>query len=310
VTRLPAGVAARGFYAAFFLCRGKSLNPILGPMLAGLLALGALWSLPVLAQEIPLNIGVTNEIVDEFGAKLVGNILSPATNCDLVEIRYANSGIFPPDYDGNADPNNPLVSQTTIGGMMAPGLIEPARFAAVFMDPKPSGTIFVRVFNAPTLAAASFYGDSQAMPVPAGIYDMVAAISATTNPIDPRDPDNDGLNNSWEKSYGSDPTKWDSDGDGMRDGDEPRAGTDLLDINSVFIMAWVRADENNDAVIGWDSVAGKQYQVEYTVDDLKENPVYNNVSAVITAVGPITETVVTNGFANENGSYRVRLVEP
>ena len=88
-----------------------------------------------------------------------------------------------------------------------------------------------------------------------------------------------------------------------------RAGTDPMDRESRFVMAWMSSGADSDALIAWESVPGKQYQVEYSNDPLTAEPVYENVSAVITASSPITEVTVPGGFLNEEGHYRVRLVE-
>ena len=108
---------------------------------------------------------------------------------------------------------------------------------------------------------------------------------------------------------GSDALVGDSDGDGFSDGDEQRAGTDPMDRESRFVMAWLSSGAGSDAIIAWESVPGKQYQVEYSNDPLTSEPAYENASAVITATSPITEVTVPGGFLSPDGHYRVRLVE-
>lgn len=46
-----------------------------------------------------------------------------------------------------------------------------------------------------------------------------------TTPVNPLDPDGDGLSNDQEAIYGSDPNNFDTDNDGIPDGDEVRQGT-------------------------------------------------------------------------------------
>ncbi len=285
-----------------------------GPFLLWLVAVVALAGAQTLRAQMitPLQVEAQNPIVDEWGTNLHGSATDSPTNRDLVQLLWAsNSVIYPPSYDGTPNPENPVVEDgiSSIGNMTAPSLHEPAVFNAPLLNPRPvDGTLFVRVFNAPTLEESSFYSDSQLLTIN-GNEVLFANVPATTSPIDPRDSDGDGLNNSWEKSIHSNPSLPDSDGDGAGDYSEFRAGTDLLDTNSVFLMAWVSADADGNAVVGWSSVPDKQYQVEYTADDLLANPVYTNVSDIVTATGTVTEVIVPGGFGNEGGQYRVRLAE-
>lgn len=49
----------------------------------------------------------------------------------------------------------------------------------------------------------------------------------------PKDSDKDGLSDALEKTLGTEPNKWDSDGDNHCDSREYREGTDPLDRNKV-----------------------------------------------------------------------------
>ena len=273
-----------------------------------------LFTLSVQAQlNIPVAIGTPNPVTDEFGATLKGSASSPTNECDLVQVLWATNGINPPDVDGTPNTNNPPVAGgiSYIGNLTAPDLIDSGLFSVALTDPRPpqNSKIFVRVFNAPTRDAASFYADSQVLTVN-GNNTLLVDFTATTNALDPRDNDSDGLNNSWEKSLGGDLSNPDSDGDGMIDGDEFRAGTDLLDENSVFVTVQITANGESHAKVSWDSVVGKSYQVEL-MNGFEADPVcYTNVSDVITATGTVTETTITNGLMSGMGKFRVRLVEP
>ena len=278
---------------------------------AGLLAATAP---SVLAQGAvtPLHVGALEAIKDEFGTNLHGSALSNPDECDIVQVLWAsNSVINPPAYDGTPDPENPPVEGglSRIGNLTASILSDPGFFSVAIGDPRPlSGQMFVRVFNAPNLDDASFYADSQVLTL-SGNNSLIAEFGSTTNPLDPRDFDDDGLNNSWEKSLNSDPNDPDTDGDNMIDGWEFRAGTDMKDETSVFLAVHISAASPDDALLSWASVAGKQYQVEY-MDITGAGPLcYSNVSAVITADSEMTATTITNGLSGGTGKYRVRLVE-
>ena len=289
---------------------GKRRLPVL-LLAAGLLAVTAP---SVLAQGAvtPLHVGAMEAIKDEFGTNLQGNALSNPDECDIVQVLWASNAVInPPAYDGTPDPENPPVEGglSRIGNLTASILSELGFFSVAIGDPRPlSGRMFVRVFNAPNLDDASFYADSQVLTL-SGNNSLIAEFGSTTNPLDPRDFDDDGLNNSWEKSLGADPENPDTDGDNMIDGWELRAGTDMKDDKSVFVAVHIAAASANDALLSWASVAGKQYQVEY-MDISEAGPLcYSNVSAVITADSDATATTITNGLSGGTGKYRVRLVE-
>lgn len=285
---------------------------------AGLLAAGLGWTgaPDARAQNTPAYIYTQQPILDEFGQILRGHASLPMEQCDLVEIyRTTNGVVYPPDVNGNPDTRNTLVSGGTfgIGAYVSPELENPGIFCAVLRErPKADWKLFVRVYNASTRAGASFYGDSPVFTVLSDSANLNQTYEvAVTNlvPMDTRDFDNDGLINSLEKSYLADMYNPDSDGDNMLDGEEYRAGTSPTDAQSAFIMAWVVVGDNDDAYIAWESVPGKRYQVEFTPDDLKEDPIYENISAVVTASSSVTQTLIPSGFLDEGGAYRVRLVE-
>ncbi|MDA7619639.1 lamin tail domain-containing protein [bacterium] len=81
------------------------------------------------------------------------------------------------------------------------------------------------------------------------------------------DADEDGLSDSDEATYGTDPNNPDTDGDGSNDGDEVTAGTDPLDATSLFkITTITKAAATGDVTITWDSVPGKNYSLQYSLD--------------------------------------------
>ena len=283
------------------------------------------------AQWTPAKIATTNQIFDEFGNKLEGTNPSaddygiPVVEGDLIQVLDVTAGIHPPDANGNPHPNNPVVFTTRIGYGISAYVIDPGNFSAA-VTPRPNGKdIVVRLFNAPTLSDSSFYGQSQTFSVSSSSDPLhIARIAKTATPIDPNDSDGDGLNNSWEKSYGADADNPDTDGDGMKDGDEHLAGTNPNDEKSQLVLtqmlgaAEVHTEYNEqgkaydiyqyrDVILGWPSAPGKRYVIECT-DDPLDTSTYSNVTDVITASGSWSETTMVDDFRDGHRWYRVRLV--
>lgn len=250
----------------------------------------------------------TNTTYDEFGRPL------SRTDGDLIQflrLTGTNLTLLPPDAEGKPSTNDVLIYEARIGYGVIDKPATAGRFDAS-ITPRPTNTtkIIARAFNAPTLAQASFYADAQLFSVSnSTVY--YPLFGATTNAIDPADDDADGLNNSWEKSYGTDRYKPDSDGDGMSDGNEIRAGTDPLSPSSNLAFVQLLPQGNGDLKVQWDSVLGKNYQVQFSLDPLDgSGVVYSSVNGVVPAAGDVTFTIVTNGLSYEVGHFRVVLVEP
>ena len=264
----------------------------------------------------PLHVGARQAIADEFGRTLSGSASLTPTECDLVELLWASNSIaYAPALDGTPDPRNAPVlgGDSRIGSLTSPVLLKPGIFSLAIggSNRPPSNSKFVvRAFNAPTRDAASFYGDSELL-VTTNNDILVAHIGATTNAIDPRDTDGDGLNNSWEKSMGSDTNKWDTDGDGVGDGDEFRAGTGLLDPDSLFIMGGVTPWGDNGLRIEWDSVGGKTYYVQYSTNNLPDEDSFVDYDGVVTGAPntTVSHKIVPNGRRLDRVHVRVRLAE-
>ncbi|NCC52896.1 MAG: hypothetical protein EOM20_17020 [Spartobacteria bacterium] len=254
----------------------------------------------------PLHIGATFPMVDEFSSKLRGHYYSPG---DVVQILWASNGIVhPPSQDGAPHPDNALLEGglTGVGALVIPSLIDSGLFGASIASPRPGdgSKIFVRVFNDSDLKNASFYGDSFIFTVNGNqVFDV--GVVATTNPLDAADNDYDGLNNSWEKSYASHPDNPDTDGDGVSDYNEALAGTDLLDADSFFALNSMAPAGGADLLVGWQSVEGHAYQVQFTADSPDNEASYQNVSAVVTAVDNNTTTVIPEGLLLGKGCFRV-----
>ena len=101
----------------------------------------------------------------------------------------------------------------------------------------------------------------------------------------------------------------DLDGDGQIDGDEYRAGTLLLDPNSVYRIDQLKGLPNGSLEISWRSVIGKRYQLE--VSDSISNPEWTRVGDVIPASvdSDKTEIAVTIDAAARSRFFRVILIE-
>lgn len=260
----------------------------------------------------PLHIGALEPIRDEFGAVLQGNALMNDTQRDRLQVLWAsNSVAYPSGLDGSPDPRNPPVvgGESGIGMLTSPALAQPGRFGLSVADPRPADgrKMFCRAFNARTPAEASFYADSQVLTV-SGNDVLIATFGATTNAIDPRDTDGDGLNNSWEKSIGSHTNLWDTDGDGVSDGDEYRVGTDPLDPGSLFIITRVASAGDGSVEVGWAAVNGMTYQVECASQDLVSGCAYEPCSAVITADSSFVSALLAGRLTNDRLGVRVRFV--
>lgn len=261
------------------------------------------------AQRVPLHAASAQPLLNEYG--------QTASSGALVQFLLVNGHLYPPDVNGQPHPNNPVLFTTRIGNGVINSPATAGKFSAA-ITPRPGMSpaggqvktaIVARAFNASTMGAASFYEDSQVHTVELSRAIFYPVMNATTNPLDAADADGDGVNNSWEKSLGSDPQSRDTDGDGVSDGDEFLAGTSLTDEESFLAMVRVFPIPGGHLRAEWESVPGKQYQLQYAPGSLADPlMVFSNVNSVVTAVGQASSTTVTNGAMQSIGIYRVRLV--
>jgi len=219
---------------------------------------------------VSLLVSAERPLLNEFGQPLRGtdpdatHFGIPAETGDRVAVYVAKTGVvFPPAVDGTPDPLNELIFSTRIG-MGAPAYDARPGIFSVPISPRPPGgsIIFVRVFNAPDPDDASFYKDSQLFTVSWAANENFTAVFADgPQPLDDADDDGDGLHNSWERSYGTDPNRADTDGDGLTDWEEVIAGTDPTDGHSIVAISDVSVI---DGVLrlGWWSVLGRAYDVQ------------------------------------------------
>lgn len=264
-----------------------------------------------------LHVGVTNALTDEFARPLKGITPSASTfgftpvAGEVVQVLLVTNGVHAPAVDGTPDAQDALLYEGRVGDGMDPGA-GPTSMFGVSVPRRPSGgQVVARVFNKASLSASSFYADSQVFSVSPSFNDaFIATFSSTTQPMDPADPDGDGLINSWEKSLGADPDAPDTDGDGMADGQEWRAGTLMTDSHSVLAMVQLHPVDDALVDVTWDTVTGRVYQVEFRPGEPGDTTnAYEAVSGIVTALTASTTLTVTNNLA-PLGHYRIRLVEP
>jgi len=254
---------------------------------------------PVLAVEVPLTIDmqqpVTNERLQMLTFEMQGH----------VQFLEVNSQIYPPDTNGVPHVNNPIIGTAFVGQGVDPGLV--GLFSVSI--PLPDGVIVARIFNGNTIENSSFYADSQAF-TPNGPEWFIPVFGGTTNPLDSADNDSDGLNNSWEKSLGSNSALADSDGDGISDLHEFLAGTGLNDDSSFLALSGLVPQPGGSLMVQWEAVSGKRYQLQGShLNLIDPDIVFSNINGVVTSAGPVASTEVTNGLSSEINQFRIRLLE-
>jgi hypothetical protein len=258
------------------------------------------------AQFVPLNAISTQVVIDATGAYM------PSSSSNLVHfLRLAQPPVvYPPAVDGAPHPDNEVIFSFRIGGGVAtdnPSL-DGLFSASISPRPEEGDVLVARVYNAPTLEAASFYTDSQ--PFTVNFSEVFYPLfPAATNAFDTADDDGDGVHNSWEKALGGNSSLWDSDGDGMSDLEEFRAGTALGDPNRYLAMDAI-AGGSVTLRIAWESVSGKTYQVQAAPGSLNDPlTVFTNIGGPVAASGPLSSIVLTNGAGDEVQQFRIRLVD-
>ena len=273
----------------------------------------------------PLYVGNVEPVVDEYGRRMAGSALpSGEESRSLVEIRTTTDGIVrPPTTNGVPHPYNPLLTPSSTGGMgMNASGTNSGIFCMVFHDRPGQGTkLFARAYNAPTREEASFYADTALAEAP-GTDSSLVVTFRTATPLDDGDDDGDGLNNSWEKSLGTDDRPaFDYDADGMGDLYEMWAGTDPTDPDSNLAIRDIHSEGTGPAPQGeggegvqsvrlrWQSAPGRRYQIQY-VPSLLGDPVFVPVGDIVTAGDGDSELEVVVDIPEEatTGTFRVQLV--
>jgi len=270
--------------------------------------------------------GITNSIVDEFSVILPGNApdsdrsgCTPTTG-DFIQVLIADTGeIYPPLSNGNPASGNRVVATSRIGLGYSSTLCSSGKAAGI--APREFGQYyFVRVYNHASPSSAAFYGDTELVRITSDIttvfVDLVdldqakaltvrspsspSAANQVTRPMDGGDDDGDGLNNSWEGSYGSDPHAADTDTDGIGDYEEHLCQTKPTDADSALTFSGIQA-QGSEVSVFWNSVSG----LSYCVDAAGESGAFHSLAGVL-ADGEQSSMVVPPQHGE--GFYRVRLV--
>ncbi len=269
---------------------------------AGVVALGAL-ALTVYsahAQLIPNHVNGSNPVLDENGRPL------SQSGRALLQVLRVTTGIQPPAIDGTPHDANPVVYTGHIGQGVVPEPGYEGQFA-LMVTPRVTSAFFIRAFNRVAVDQSSFYADSQIFTPSMDV--RFVPVFGSMQELDPEDDDGDGLSNSWEKSLGTDAWMVDTDGDGISDYHEFLAGTDLLDNTLYLRVSEIIPIDDRVALVGWESVSGKRYQLQMKQELVSEATVFEDIGAVVDAVGDETMTTVTNAPGITRQHFRVRLVE-
>ncbi len=266
--------------------------------------------------KAPLYVGNLSPILNEYGRPMPGS-RSGESVLSRVEIRVATDGLIrPPALGGNDHPQNLLLSAESVGGVgMNAANPSSGLFCMIFAVSPSAGTkLFARVYNAPTVAEASFYVDSELVTVSAK-EPALELVFGEVQALDNGDEDGDGLSNSWEQSLGTrDQPGADFDGDGMSDLAEWRAGTDAANEESNLRFELVRQEANEEeGTVGtlrvrWQSSPGKSYQLQHT-ESLVGGEGFVDVGEVVTAQEGELEIDMLVELDEEvpAGAFRVKL---
>jgi hypothetical protein len=167
-----------------------------------------------------------------------------------------------------------------------------------------------RVFNAPDIYSATYYGDSPLHTVNT-TSKYVVSIRATTNELSAADSDGDGLIDRLEHYFGANMYDADSDDDGTTDGAEYRARTSPTSADSVLVLSSTVMSNGRDVTLTWPSVEGVRYEIDVTDDLTKGDDVYYTVSGIINGQDGTTSITLYNILSPDypNRAFRVHLVE-
>lgn len=142
-----------------------------------------------------------------------------------------------------------------------------------------------------------------------GNYDGQARVDIGACEYDPQTTDSDGdsiFDYAEVITYHSNPSKADSDDDGMGDGAETRAGTNPTNSASLFdIESQGSADWNGEGiVVRWQSVGGKQYEILRSTNIASG---FTSIASHISATEPVNATTDTTATAEGPYFYKIRV---
>lgn len=193
-------------------------------------------------------------------SKSISSVLQTnISDSSIVHVYQAFDTIHPPDYYGEPHLYNVLLKEIKIGEGVDPKAINSGQFSCI-LDRTQGVSFFVRVFN------NGFYKDSPLYQITYRNKPIFINIENIDIPLDDRDFDNDGLNNSWEKLYGTNENDSDTDNDGYSDSEEICLNTDPNDSND-FLTVYGIEPVDDELLFSWDA-RGVEYVIEITKDFL------------------------------------------
>lgn len=217
-----------------------------------------------------LDVGNTIAVTNALGQNLPGSWGSPATAC-RVEVREVLLAIVPPDPVTGAgnDTLNPLVKVSFLGENVIG--TDTGMFSTSISNRMVVGSnYYVRVYDAPQVGDAIYYGNTAAFAGPPG---GVPTVTVEFQPLqlvsgEPDvDTDSDGIPNAMEDGnvYSTDSNNPDTDGDGYPDGFEVAHETYLQPTEPDPNDIRVETEElTGDRWAAWWSIPDVGYRLEYT----------------------------------------------
>jgi hypothetical protein len=186
----------------------------------------------------------------------------------IVHVYQAFDTIHPPDYYGEPHLYNVLLKEIKIGEGVDPKAINSGQFSCI-LDRTQGVSFFVRVFD------NGFYRDSPLYQITYRNKPILIDIEDVNIPLDDRDFDSDGLNNSWEKLYDTNEKNADTDNDGYSDAEEICLNTNPNNSND-FLTVYGIEQYDNELLFTWDA-RGIEYFVEHTTNYLNDTNIAWNV---------------------------------
>jgi hypothetical protein len=210
----------------------------------------------VFAQDLRrFEVTASATIRNADGSTLPGSnpdVGTPIAGC-LVQILDVGANGTPdlPDTAGQPTGDDLIVATTVIGKGVAPNVAWSGRFAASFYPPQAAGKrLYARVFNAPTVEAATHWGQSATFVVDGTAVMDVSALGllATTMP------------------KATDPRQTDTDGDGQNDYIEWQANTNPLDKTDRFEVKQLTCAPGQPSQLRIAGRAGRGYILQRTTN--------------------------------------------
>lgn len=243
---------------------------------------------------LPLDVTASAVIRDAAGVPVAGNNPAAETPIPGALVQIINVGANGvadlPNLDGTPAGDDTVLATTVIGQGMPLDVEQTGRFSTSLYPP-PTGKVYARVFDAPTLPAATHYGQSATFtPHNSDVFDIsVLGLTATQQPL------------------GTNPTITDTDSDGETDWQELIANTNPLDAGDCLDVAgFALASEVSIA-----GRAGRQFILQRNTNDLAEPTGWTDVdmTGVLSADGNLTLRD-PNPPATPKAFYRIRVVMP